>query len=412
MKTTREAGPSTDQRIVERCEEGIVTIRSATAEEPQPADWRARLSVPLRCWHNVIAAGAKRLDADGQVFSMGEFIIHPGGFHHLGQGADGEAFRFPEEIDAICGGVFAVDETAFDRLEGDRLLTSPLGVLDLFLSLRAAGGRCVAIPEVIVTDTFSLLSGPPVTREEHEAFIARWGFDWRAADLEAVRDRHAAGGLLWNVRFFGAAMPFAKYDERPCLHWSNYAGFEAYRQRADALTKIILQATPSSSPPARVLDLGCGDGLFTHLLARAGAHGIGLDPEPAAIEQAAARVAEEAAGGAYGNGPVPEFIPGQGESLPLEPASVQTVAMLDVIEHLPNPVAILREVERVLAPGGHVVISTPEWRYGEPADAVYHVCEYTLPQLTGQLQAATGLKVCQTGRIGGAYRDLIVVARR
>jgi 2-polyprenyl-3-methyl-5-hydroxy-6-metoxy-1,4-benzoquinol methylase len=206
-------------------------------------------------------------------------------------------------------------------------------------------------------------------------------------------------------------MPFAKYEQRPCMHWSSYAEVEVYRQRADALTAIILQATPNSSPPAKVLDLGCGDGLFTHLIARGRAHAIGLDAEPAAIEQATGRVAEESAGGAYA-GPAPEFVAGRGEALPFEPASVQTVAMLDVIEHLPNPVAILREVERVLAPGGHLVISTPEWRYGEPADAFYHMCEYSLDQLTGQIQAATQLKVCQTGRIGGAYRDLIVVARR
>jgi len=387
-------------------------IQNATAGEPQPADWRSRMETALRSFHDVTAVGAKRLDVEGRVFSMGELIIHPKGFHQLGQGANGEAYRFPEEVDAICGGVIAIDEAAFDRVDGDRLLAKPLGVLDLFLSLRATGGRCVAIPDVVVTDTSSLLSGALVSHQDHKAFIARWGFDWRTADLDAVRRRHGGSGLLWNVRFFGQAMPFAKYEQRPCMHWSNYAEFEAYRQRADALTAMILQITPSSSPPAKVLDLGCGDGLFTHLIARGGAHGIGLDPEPAAVEQAAGRVSEEAAQGSYGGNPAPQFILGQGESLPSEAGSIQTVAMLDVIEHLPNPVAILREVERVLVPGGHLVISTPEWQYGESSDALYHVCEYSLPELTGQVQAATQLKVCQTGRIGGAYRDLIVVARK
>jgi 2-polyprenyl-3-methyl-5-hydroxy-6-metoxy-1,4-benzoquinol methylase len=342
---------------------------------------------------------------------MGEFIIHPKGYHHLGQGAKGEAYRFPEEVDAIGGGVVAIDEAAFDRAEGDRLLASPLGVLDLFLSLRAAGGRCVTVPDVLVTDTFSLLSGSLITRQEHEAFVARWGFDWRAPDLEAVKQRHAGTGLLWNIRFFGQTMPFAKYEQRRCMHWKSYAEVEVYRQRADCLTGAVLQVTPTCSPPATVLDLGCGDGLFTHLLALGGAKSIGLDPEPSAVQQAAERVAEEAARGSY-PGPVPQFLAGCGESLPLEPASAHTVAMLDVIEHLPNPVAVLREVERVLAPAGHLVISTPAWQYGGWSDPIYHVCEYSISELAQQIQAATQLKACNTARIGDPYRDVIVMARK
>ena len=86
--------------------------------------------------------------------------------------------------------------------------------------------------------------------------------------------------------------------------------------------------------------------------------------------------------------------------------------MLDVIEHLPNPVPVLRECERVLVPGGHLVISTPTWQYGSSSDPVYHVTEYTPWELTQQVQVATEMKVIQTCKIGNPYRDVVIIARK
>jgi len=397
--------------MIQRGEDEVVIVRSVTAGEPEPADWRQRLVTSLHAFGDVTAVGAKRVDADGRLFSMGEFTIHPKGFHHLGRGVDAKAYRFPEEVDAICGGVFAVDEAAFDRARGAELLATPLGCLDLCLTLRINGGRCITIPDVLTTDAFSLLSCPQITPKEIEAFIGRWGFDWRAPDLDAVQAHHGAGGLLWNIRFFGQAMPFSKYEHRPCMHWRSYAEVDVYRQRADALVKMIVQATPAAGAGYTILDLGCGDGLFTHLLARTGHRAAGVDPEPTAVEQAIARSRAEASRGAY-PGPPPEFLVGAGESIPFATGSMQTVAMLDVIEHLRNPVAVLGEVRRVLTPGGCLIVSTPAWQYGGWSDPVYHVCEYSLHELVGQIETATHLAVRQTGRIGGPYRDLIVIAAK
>jgi 2-polyprenyl-3-methyl-5-hydroxy-6-metoxy-1,4-benzoquinol methylase len=54
---------------------------------------------------------------------------------------------------------------------------------------------------------------------------------------------------------------------------------------------------------------------------------------------------------------------------------------MDVIEHLPNPVPILRELTRILAPGGQLLVITPEWRYGTSSDPTYHLTEYTCNEL-------------------------------
>ena len=390
---------------------GAVFIRSASSAEPEPADWRRRLAAYLGTLPGVVAVGAKRLDGDGKILSMGDFIIHPKGFHHLGRGVEPVGYRFPVEVDAVSGGVLAVDESAFDQAGGMDVLRGSLGCLELCLALRAAGGKTIVVPEVIVGDSVSPLDEGAVSPAEDAAFRAKWGFDWRAADLDEVRQRHGDTGLIWNVRFFGQAMPFAKYDQRPCMHWKSYAEVDVYRQRADSLTQIVRDAAPVGTPPARILDLGCGDGLFTHLLARTGVRAIGVDAESGAVAQAAARTAEEAAGGTY-PGPAPEFKTGRGEALPFDSDSLHTVAMLDVIEHLPNPVSVLREVQRVLLPGGLLVISTPAWQFGGSSDPVYHVCEYTLPELVQQIHAATALRVLKTGRIGTPYRDLIVAAQK
>jgi SAM-dependent methyltransferase len=97
----------------------------------------------------------------------------------------------------------------------------------------------------------------------------------------------------------------------------------------------------------RVLDIACGEGYGAAALQRTGAsHVIGVDiSEPACLH----------AHRKYGI----DARVGSAERIPLPDNSVDVVVSFETIEHVPDPGRFLDECARVLAPGGRVVISTP-----------------------------------------------------
>jgi 2-polyprenyl-6-hydroxyphenyl methylase/3-demethylubiquinone-9 3-methyltransferase len=96
------------------------------------------------------------------------------------------------------------------------------------------------------------------------------------------------------------------------------------------------------------LDVGCGAGLLAEPLARLGAKVTGIDAAPELI--AVARVHAEA------QGLVIDYLP-----LPVEQVggTYELVTCLEVIEHVAEPLAFLRALVDRLAPGGLLILSTP-----------------------------------------------------
>jgi len=394
---------------IERGPDNLVVVRGANTPEPEPADWRDRLAWFIANTPGVAMVGAKRFFPDGHVFSLGEFVIHPKGFHHHGKGVDGKCYRFPEECDTIAGGVAVIKADTFDEVNGEQILESlgQLGMLGLGLAIRRSGARVLAAPQARVTDTFS----PSLNDAETAAFIGEFGFDWVAPDLDHVRKEHAGKGLLWNAFFHAGMMPFEKYDQRGALCWEGYQGHDGFRQRAHHLAKLVKQFTlEPDGVGGHVLDVGSGDGLFTHLFALEGCEVIGIDPEPEGVAVAqkmcAAQTYPDTSGG------TPQFRVGRGDAIPCESNSAACVSLFDVIEHLNNPIGVLNEISRVLKPGGHFICVTPSWQFGASSDATYHGYEYNTEELNRQINAANGMKVIHNGQIGGVYRDLVVVARK
>jgi len=115
-----------------------------------------------------------------------------------------------------------------------------------------------------------------------------------------------------------------------------------------------------------VLDLGCGPGLMLLELRRAlpRARLVGVDPSRDMLALAR-RVASESE--ASGGAPAFEVRQGSGEALPVEDTSVDVVTCRKVLHELDDVEATLREVARVLRPGGALVLQDfdgayPRWR--------------------------------------------------
>ena len=103
------------------------------------------------------------------------------------------------------------------------------------------------------------------------------------------------------------------------------------------------------TPGTRLLDVGCGPGTITLDFARRVAPGavVGIDREPDVLESA--RIAAREAG--VDN---VEFVPGDVYALEFDDDSFAVVHAHQVLQHLTDPVAALREMRRVCAPNGIV----------------------------------------------------------
>jgi SAM-dependent methyltransferase len=96
----------------------------------------------------------------------------------------------------------------------------------------------------------------------------------------------------------------------------------------------------------RVLDLACGPGLVSRRLARDARFVVGVDLTPAMLE----RASEQA-------GPRAAFALAAAERLPLASGSCERAVTRLALHHLPDPGPALREMARVVAPGGRVVVA-------------------------------------------------------
>ena len=92
-------------------------------------------------------------------------------------------------------------------------------------------------------------------------------------------------------------------------------------------------------PPAETIELGCAHGGFVALMQWAGFTARGLELSPWIV-----KFAEQTFGIPMLLGPI--------EDQPIEPASLDVIALMDVLEHLPDPVGTMAHCLRLLKPDG------------------------------------------------------------
>jgi SAM-dependent methyltransferase len=141
--------------------------------------------------------------------------------------------------------------------------------------------------------------------------------------------------------------------------------------------KAALDLLANGRPPGKLIEIGTGAGFFLKAAVRAGfdAYGLDLSSEAAAYARTTlgVRVIETSA-----------------EEMPFEPAYFDAAAMFEVIEHLRDPLGVVRAARRALRPGGRLIVSTPnlaalsrrvlgdEWAVLSPAEHLYYFTEATL----------------------------------
>jgi SAM-dependent methyltransferase len=147
-----------------------------------------------------------------------------------------------------------------------------------------------------------------------------------------------------------------------------------YRGRRRVLERVIEQLRLPAR--ARILDAGCGSGRNMVELAH---HGTvtGIELSDTSVSLARKRGVGEA-------------IEGSVLEMPFAADSFELAASLDVIEHLEDDLAALRELRRVVAPGGSLLITVPayQWLWSGHDEINQHFRRYTRRTLLRVAQEA------------------------
>lgn len=100
----------------------------------------------------------------------------------------------------------------------------------------------------------------------------------------------------------------------------------------------------------KVLEVGCGGGLFLEELAKLGGVCTGIDPSKKSISAARKHAAQSGLKIAYKDA--------RGEKIPFPDKSFDFVACVDVLEHVNDLPKVIQEISRVLKPGGYFLYDT------------------------------------------------------
>jgi SAM-dependent methyltransferase len=112
-------------------------------------------------------------------------------------------------------------------------------------------------------------------------------------------------------------------------------------------------------PGDRVLDLGCGFGRHAFEAARRGASVVALDAGPDEVAQVRGTFAAMIEAGEIPADHPATAVQGDALSLPFEDGTFDRVIASEVLEHIPDDAAAMRELARVLRPGGAMAVTVP-----------------------------------------------------
>lgn len=161
-----------------------------------------------------------------------------------------------------------------------------------------------------------------------------------------------------------AAPPTPRYHaalEAARESWWDEANFEKWRrhylsehERGQSILRTLKRYVDDFEPRGiRALDIGCGDAGVPIAIAEAGAATVaGIEPDAASLARGRVRAEE--------HGVSIDLRHGFAEALPFADASFDLVVLDNVLEHVGDREATLREIHRVLSPHGLLYMVTPK----------------------------------------------------
>ncbi|MFH1742536.1 MAG: methyltransferase domain-containing protein [bacterium] len=196
--------------------------------------------------------------------------------------------------------------------------------------------------------------------------------------------------------------------------YEEYAHIELHHWWAIARRKIILTVLNHYVPrisSQRVLDLGIGSGvMLTHL--DSFGQIIGCDPERAALNFVNTRFREDSNSTREEGTENFPLVQGQAQHLPFQNESLDLITSLDVLEHIVDDETVLREIERVLRPGGTACVAVPmyPWLWGNEDLISHHVRRYRGGELEKKIETA-GLQIIYRTYFNTLLFPIIAIVR-
>ena len=141
----------------------------------------------------------------------------------------------------------------------------------------------------------------------------------------------------------------ARFDALAAQFWDSQGDFRPLHLLNPVRAQFI--AARASLAGRRVVDVGCGGGLLSESLARAGAQVTGIDLAPGMVEVARLHAAE-------GGLAIDYRVASAEELAQAVPGQFDVVTCMEMLEHVPDPAAMTATLARLLAPGGALFVST------------------------------------------------------
>lgn len=203
-----------------------------------------------------------------------------------------------------------------------------------------------------------------------------------------------------------------KSDRPRTKGYANYASEAAlYLKTFRRRMKFVARHVP---PGGRILDVGCAAGYFLRVTKDAGHDVFGVEVSPAiATEAIQALGADRVWVGTLGS--LPPDRPG------CAPESFDLVTMWDVVEHVPDPQALLEQARAMLRPGGKLIVETQNvdsrfakllgrrWHHFKHEEHIYHFNQKTIRRLLDQAGFAVE---SMTSGYAGKYVSFGFIAER